>query len=459
MPRITPVNFAKNKLKLTMWNKFSALFEAVQSGKRRILVRSANGVGKTTALAALCNWKLSTHKECIVLTTSSSEKQLKHNLWGEIRKQAALAGLYDPKDITNTRIKLDEKRFMVAVNPAKPESAQGYHAASILIAIDEATGVRRDIISSLIATATGDDVLVVMIYNPMSEDSYAFEAEQSGEWEVITISALEHPNITKNKNLIPGAVTVRSTEERLALWSEPTEPNSPDAFEFKGKWWRKTHEVCRRILGEWHSGLTDGLFSQDLIASSLIIQPQRGITVMGVDVGGGGRDETIIARFDGNIQLPFITVHSANYDDIVRAIAAEYNNGFKTIAIDETGMVARLTPVLAARGINAKSVKFSQSPTRLHDTRERKLANARMEMYYNLFDEMHEGRIRLLDDAKLHAELRSMRISQSETERYFLEKKEKIKSRLGRSPDRADATALARYALLTEWTNFRPLLL
>jgi len=136
---MSPSLFARKKLKLTMWSKFSEIFKAVEAGHRRILVRSANGVGKTTALAALCNWKLSTHSECIVLTTSSSEKQVRHNLWGEIRRQAIRANLYDAKDITDTRIKLDEKRFMLAVNPAKPESAQGYHAASILIAIDEAT--------------------------------------------------------------------------------------------------------------------------------------------------------------------------------------------------------------------------------------------------------------------------------------------------------------------------------
>jgi hypothetical protein len=143
MEHISPSDFASEKLGLTMWDKFSALFEAVAAGKRRILVRSANGVGKTTALAALCNWKLSTHDECIVVTTSSSEKQMRSNLWGEIRRQAKSAQLYKEDEITNTRITLDDKRFMIGINPAKPESAQGFHAASILIAIDEATAIMK----------------------------------------------------------------------------------------------------------------------------------------------------------------------------------------------------------------------------------------------------------------------------------------------------------------------------
>jgi len=261
----SPSEFAHSRLGLTSWKKFDAIFEAVEAGHRRILVRSANGVGKTTALAALCNWKLSTSNECIVLTTSSSEKQLRHNLWGEIRAQAMKAGLYDPKHITDTRIKLDEKRFMLAVSPAKPESAQGFHAESMLIAVDEATAVRREILSSLIATANSHDVQIVMIYNPITPDSFVYEAERSGNWKVITISALEHPNVAKKKTLVKGAVTLSATEHNLKLWSEEAEPDDAEAFELHGKWWRKTLEVCRRILGQWYEDYGEGIISRALI--------------------------------------------------------------------------------------------------------------------------------------------------------------------------------------------------
>ncbi|MEP7234174.1 MAG: hypothetical protein ABI778_02650 [Ignavibacteriota bacterium] len=448
MKKTTPSSFAKNKLKLHMWSKFSEIFEAIESGERRILIRSANGVGKTTALAAICNWKLSNSEECIVLTTSSSQKQVRHNLWGEIRRQAIRSNLYEPKAITDTRIKLDEKRYMLAVNPAKPESAQGFHAASILIAIDEATAIRRDIISSLIATATGDDVTIVMIYNPMSEDSFACEAERSGKWKIISISALEHPNIIENKNLIPGAVTCSSTAERFELWNEEVPPGTPDAVAFNGKWWQRTLEVSRRILGEWHSESGEGLIPMKLIRNSLAVAPVRGIKSLGVDVAAGGKDKTVFARFDGNVQLPFRILHTSDTPMILRAIEEEYRKGFTTIAIDETAAVGRLTPLLREKGIAAASIHFAAKPMGFHDLPHSKLANKRIEMYYNIFDELRAGAIKLLDDDMLHAELAAVRLSSSPIgERYYLEKKKEIRSRLGRSPDRADATALARYAL------------
>lgn len=434
-----------------MWPKFSAIFDAVEKGHRRILVRSANGVGKTTALAALCNWKLHNSKECIVLTTSSNEKQVRHNLWGEIRAQARRAGLYEPEDISDTRIALDDKRFMLAINPAKPESAQGYHAASILIAVDEATAVRREILSSLIATATGDDVLIVMIYNPMTADSFVYEAERSGEWKVITISAFEHPNITEEQNLIPGAVTADSTESRLALWSEPAAESEEGAVEFRGKRWRRTLEVSRRILGEWHLDAGEGLISRALLNASLTASAAPGVKTMGVDLALGGGDENVIARFDGGIQLPIIAFRTRSHDEIIRRIETEFKAGFTLIAIDETGSIGTITPQLAKCGITAHSVNFAEAATRAYQTRHRKLGNRRIEMYYHLMEELRRGEVRLLNDGKLLDELAAARLSTAgERETYYLEPKADIRKRLARSPDRADAVCLARYAPLIE---------
>jgi len=53
------IPFAEHTLGITMWDKMREIMQAVADGHRKILVRSCNGAGKTTALAAICNWKLS----------------------------------------------------------------------------------------------------------------------------------------------------------------------------------------------------------------------------------------------------------------------------------------------------------------------------------------------------------------------------------------------------------------
>lgn len=261
-------DFAEKTLGITMWDKLEEIFEAVQSGKRKILIRSCNGAGKTCALAAICNWKLKTTTDSIILTTASSHTQVKRNLWGEIRKQAKNADLFEPKQITETFIKVTDKHYAIGISPTLPENAQGFHAERMLIVVDEATGVNRDIITALFGNATGADAQIILAYNPIDTDSFPFEAEHNGDWHLITISAFDHPNVVgrtflsdsgdnslTDKNVrptkIPGAVSPEWIADMLPTWSYEVEEASNDTFDFDGKHWRKTAEVSARILGEW----------------------------------------------------------------------------------------------------------------------------------------------------------------------------------------------------------------
>ena len=200
------------------------IFEAVGEGHRKILVRSCNGAGKTTALAAICNWYLTTYPDSIVLTTASSWIQVKRNLWGEIRRQARAAKLYVDKDgnqaiLGQTLIQISDKHYMIGISPRIPENAMGFHAPHLLVAVDEATGVDREIFDALTGNLTGVDAQIVLICNPIDQDSYAYEAEQSGQWKVIHISAFDHPNVVNDTEEITGAVTRTWVMDRIKSWT------------------------------------------------------------------------------------------------------------------------------------------------------------------------------------------------------------------------------------------------
>ncbi|HWF43756.1 MAG TPA: hypothetical protein VG537_03850 [Candidatus Kapabacteria bacterium] len=221
---MSPHEFAESRLGITVWPKMAEIFSAVEAGHRKILVRSCNGAGKTTALAALCNWYLSQHDNSIVLTTSSSWMQVRRTLWGEIRKQARNAELYKDKNgnllkLNETSIKLTDKHYAIGISPDRPENAQGFHAPHMLIAVDEATGVDREIIDALSGNLTGEDAQMVLICNPINMQSYPYEAESSVDWHLITISAFDHPNVANDCEDIHGAVTRRWIEDRLVAWS------------------------------------------------------------------------------------------------------------------------------------------------------------------------------------------------------------------------------------------------
>ena len=444
-------------------------------GSRKILVRSSNGAGKTTALAAICNWYFLTYPDSIVLTTASSWNQVKRNLWGEIRRQAREAKLYKGKKlrITETAIMLTEKHFMIGISPNIPENAMGFHAPHILVAIDEATGVDREIITALTGNLTGTNAQIVMICNPIDRDSYAFEAERSGEWTVIYISAFDHPNVDQDKEVIPGAVTREWIVDRLKAWSFTVSKHTVDVgkalyVRWLDTWFRRTTLLETRILGEWSNSDSQGFIPMELIERNCLppkpfkfvvepTTPTAGIRAMGVDIARGtGEDSTVYAYFDIHEDAPDEQLDFKHYyDDDLMATADRIQREYErcqdqgielVIAIDDTGVGGGVSDKLKREGVPFFPVNFGHAPRGF--LREKEVFNARAEMYFLLSEELHDGAILLLDHKRFHQELSSIRLDVPKNGTgYKMEDKSLTKQRIGRSPDFADATALARYAL------------
>jgi phage terminase large subunit len=450
---MSPSDFASSRLHITLWPKFTEILNAVEAGHRKILVRSCNGAGKTTALATLCNWKLTQFKPSIVLTTASSWTQVTRSLWGEIRQQARLAQLYKSSEMSATQIKLDEKHYGVGISPSQVENAQGFHAEHMLIAVDEATGVDREIIDALWGNATSKDAQMIMIYNPINTASFPYEAEQTGDWHLITISAFEHPNVIEGKELIPGAVTREWIEDRLKAWSyevpEDDDPMLTLHVPWLNKYYRKTDIVAARICGEWPMESGEGFIDMSLLRHSFMTEPVPGVRSVGVDVARGGTDSTVISYFDGNTQLPFEQWTGKNLMKTANRVKQLYDDGWSCIAIDDTGMGGGVTDRLREMNVPVHAVNFARSAKGFLPYKQ--LANARSEMYFVLEEELRTGSIKLLDDHEQTQELTSLRLTTvSGSGAYALEEKDMLKKRLGRSPDKADATALARYGLRLE---------
>lgn len=449
-PATCPHEFAEKRLQITPWKKITEIIEAVKSGKRKILVRSCHGAGKTTTIAALCNWKLSCFTDSLVLTTASSWTQVRRTLWGEIRKQARLAGLYQADQITTTSIKIDDKHFALGISPTIPENAQGFHAPNMLIAVDEATGVDREIVNSLWGNATGGDAQMILIYNPISTDTFPFDAEAKGGWHLITISAFDHPNVIEGRELIPGAVTREWIEDRLVAWSycidAPADSQDPTALfiPWLNVWYRKTSIVASRICGEWPEDGGEGFILPELVKASYNTPSTAGTKAIGVDVARSGEDSTVIAFFDGNRQFPFETVLGKDLMRVANRIRELYEQGWKVIGVDDTGIGGGVVDRLKEMDVPVHGINFGASPKGF--IREKPMMNVRTELYFLIEEELRKQRISLVDDGELFQELTLVRLRASK-EKYMLEGKEQLRSRIGRSPDKADATCIARYAL------------
>ncbi len=456
--RSTPSEFCYRTLKLSKWNKIDEILQAVEDGKRKILVRSCNGAGKTTTLAALCLWKLKTFDDSIVLTTASSWTQVTRSLWGEIRRLARCSEIFTEKEISASQIKLDDKHYAIGISPAVPENAQGFHAPHMLIAIDEATGVDRDVIDALWGNATSEDAQMVMIYNPIDAASFPFEAEETGDWHVITISAFEHPNVIEGRECIPGAVTRAWIEDRLRAWSYEVEVETlVDESEsvyvpWLEKRYRKTERVATRICGEWPLDGGEGFIEASLIKRSHSVAEVPGVKALGVDIARSGNDRTVFSFFEGNAQVAFQSYFGKDLMRTAARIKELYDEGWTTIALDDTGIGGGVTDRLRELDVPVIAVNFAHAAKGF--IKQKQVANARAEMYFLLENELRNGAIKLLDDKELQQELTTMRLKVGPTGNYLIEEKSLITARLGRSPDKSDATALARYGLrLAEYQN------
>src|SRR5205807_8950517 len=92
----------------------------------------------------------------------------------------------------------------------------------MLVIFDEASGIPDEIWDAAEAVAVGENNKILAIGNPLITGSRFYRKFRDDfGWAKITISALVHPNITKQGNAIPGCVTTWSIQQKLAEWCDP----------------------------------------------------------------------------------------------------------------------------------------------------------------------------------------------------------------------------------------------
>jgi len=164
--------------------------------------------------------------------------------------------------------------------------------------------------------------------------------------------------------------------------------------------------------------------------------------IMGVDVARFGDDETVIAFRRGRdaaceawLALPKLDTMetAARVADLIDRMKPD------AVFIDETGVGAGVVDRLKSLQYSVIGVNFGSSPSGL--TRV-KTANKRAEMWQRLKEWLEQGGVRIPNDRALEVELTGVEYKHDHNNAIQLEKKEDMKKRGLKSPDRADALAL-----------------
>lgn len=448
-----PAGFARDVLRQRWWPKQDEIARALVE-YRRVLVMAATGVGKTHACAGLSQYWTDTAPG-IAYTTAPTWAQVERLLWKEIRLQRPrdMGGKLAPR---SPELYYSADHFLIGVNAEKAESLQGQHHERLLFLMDEAPGVPLWFWEVAERICIAPENRILAIGNPFEPTGPFYDASLSENWHVITISALEHPNVLAElaggPAPYPGAVSLQRITEAVRDHCEPGDANTAGHVEWppnSGQWWKPDPEFEAGILGRFPTEATNTVIPPAWIEESYAetaLREAAGDTVLGVDVARFGDDRTEIHVRRGRCSLEHVALSGA---DTMR-VAFECKRLCEVHKADRinvlvTGMGGGVADVLKAWGLPVCEV--NEAGKAMSDEKH---ANVRHEMWWTAREGFSK---REYDLTRLPADVRRSLRSQLSAPTYAIdgrgrrcvEKKEDTKARIGRSPDGADAFLAAHY--------------
>jgi phage terminase large subunit len=392
---------------------------------RRTAAPSGHGIGKTFLAACIVLWFLFSFPGAKILTTAPTWFQVENLLWREVRKILTRSIFASLCRISLTQVTLSEDWFAIGLSTNDPTRFQGIHAPFVLIVFDEATGVASEIWEAAEGVAVGGHDRFLAIGNPTDPTSEFKRKCDSPLWNVIPLSSEDHPNVVENKNLVPGAVTREWIDERREEYGGVDTPL-----------------YRARVLGLFPEQGDDMLISlADVERAQKRWSRPSGIPLaMGCDVARFGSDETVeINVFDGGYVAEPKAFHGQNTMETAGQVKA---SEALVKAVDDSGLGGGVTDRLKEQQVDV--IPYIAGEKAFDSER---FINRRAETWWIIREMLKKDELHLPPDNKLAADLTNIKFAYTSRGQIKLESKDDIKKRLGRSPDRGDALAIALAAL------------
>jgi len=506
--RDDPVGFAKDILKVELWEAQQNAALSILTGKRRLLVESGHSVGKTFLAAVLVVWWYYTRPRSVIITTAPTLRDVVDLLWNQVRQLVRQSGLPDhfigPSAPEMRDPEAPQDHWAKGYTASTGESFQGRHFESMLFVFDEAEGLIK---SYWTTTNTmfkpGEDHCWFAICNPTTSTSQRYQERRAldidggRKWNLMSFSALQHPNIAsgianreRERNGLPAipipypnAVTVDQVDSWLGEWFEPVSEAERDLLldvEYpprSGQWWRPGPDGEARVLGRTPTAGTYGIWSETLwrlacakgppgddgVPTPRLMGSLGEIPEIGCDVARYGDDRTEIHSRHGPCSLShedhggWDTVRTANRCMELADELAEWYNSMRPpqaakitgkqipIKVDDTGVGGGVTDILASNGYAVVAVNAGSSAD---DPTRYPLI--RDELWFTVRDMAKAGELdlsRLSPKVLNRLETQALAPTWRPTpdRRRKVETKEDTKKRIGRSPDGMDSVNLAYY--------------
>lgn len=434
--------FCEIRLGEEMYSKQREITRSVLA-HRRTAVKSCHDAGKSYIASRTATWWIDSHPfgEAFVVSTAPSNDQVRGILWREINRAHKKGGLAGRVNQTEWWIENELVAYGRKPQDQDPGAFQGIHAKYVLVIIDEACFVPKDLWIAAGSLAANEYSRILAIGNPDDPGSHFAEVCKPGTgWNVIQISYKDTPNFTDElvspglKDLLISPLYVEEMRHDLGEASAP----------FQSK-----------CLGEFPQDAEDAVCT----VSSLMkcMKPEQEHTAkevipveLGWDVGAGGDRSVLRERRGvkaGRVWYPRGGEDTmAQVGEVVRVINQTKARAIKvdTIGVGH-GAADRLEELRREGKHQARVVRVNVSEVASDPVKFRR---KRDEIWWTIAHDMiSDGVLDLygLDDQCV-AQLLAPRYKLDSAGRINVEPKEETKERLSRSPDDADALLLAFYA-------------
>ena len=435
-----PVAFAREVLGLTPWRLQTELLDAVATASR-VACRSGHRVGKTIVAAIIALWWVATRPGARCVLTAPTARQVREVLWREVRQlyRAAKPQLSGTLNETpDGGLRFPDGREVFGLATDQPERFAGLAGPNLIFVVDEASGVSETIFEALRGNVAGGGK-IVLLGNPTRTSGTFFDAfnRKARLWQALHIPSTASPNIT-GEATVPGLATADWIGEMVEEYGE----GSP-IFQV-------------RVLGDFPTQAADcviglGLLETararwaDLMGGGNSGFAQLGRLEIGVDPARFGDDESVIVCRRGPVALQPVAFRALDTTALVEQVlrvAREQaaRDERPVVRVDSVGVGGGVADQLRQhRDLEVQDVNAGARP--ISDKYQR----TRDELWFCLRDWLKNGGA-LPPDPKLERELADPRYTFTPSGKLAVESKDEMRARLKRSPDRADALALAVYS-------------
>jgi len=421
--------------------KLDEIIRSVADHPYTVIV-GCNGSGKTHLLARIAvafgsmGW--------LVIASAPGERQLREQFMSRafgVWQEAGLPGLFHE---LRWRLGRGEESGIIALASDTVSRYGGYHSPTgTLVILDEAQGVSPEAWNALRRPGT-EQRRFIASGNPLFRVGSFAEVARLPHWHRITITARDVPNVNGQGPPIPGLIDPETIEATIRDFGAGSD------------YYRS------RVLAEFPEGDAEGLIptrawldTAAARAATALAPAPRSEPIIAADIAERGAARNAVAVLIERVvrelvtwSEPDLTVTAQRIANLahqhgVRPKRGPSQPGWGWIVVDTVGVGAGVGALLSRVGY--KTIHFRGSETATTEgPAGLGYKNLRTQSFWQLRLQLERGQLGLPADEQLFDELMSLRWRPAATGgKIEVEDKRDWASRVGRSPDKADAVAMA----------------